>query len=523
MTFLELNLHADILKAINDCKFTEPTDIQAKAIPHLITSDTDFIGQAQTGTGKTAAFVIPLLQRLMGSTKEQNALILTPSRELAKQIEDEIQRFNKYINIKSTVIYGGASYTQQLGAIKKGRPQIIVGTPGRIMDLMDRGVLNFSSSDFLILDEADEMLRMGFFEDVKHIIKTFGENRRLWMFSATMPKQIMDLVQRNFREPVVMKAQNKSLSNEDIEQTYFVVDSRKKSEALYRLITTHQPESAIIFCKTKTDTSELTQKLIARGIKAECLNGDMSQSNREYTMSRFKAGKTKYLVCTDVASRGIDVSGLTHVFNFGLPQDSDSYVHRIGRTGRAGAKGFAYSIITPHEVGTMKYIERLINKKIIRGEIPSTAGLKIRMVESETQKIATMLSTITEKGKEFQIDPSYEVYAKSFADISKDDLQKAIFTLTFNREFRQLNEMGDISVSESSRSGGDRRDSRGGGFRSSRGGDRGGDRRDSRGGSRGGYSSRSGGNGGGRRFESSERSERSENRGSFRNPRNSAR
>lgn len=441
MTFSELDLSPEIIRAIDLLNFQTPTEIQQKAIPLLKESNNDFVGQAQTGTGKTAAFVIPLLERILQNPKSNQALILTPTRELAYQVEKELNNFGRYLDISSVLIYGGTPYDKQIGVLKRKRPEIVVGTPGRVIDLIERGALKLKDSEYLVLDEADEMLKMGFIEDVQRILEEFREDRKMWMFSATMPREITELIKRNSDNPDFISCKKKTLSNEDIEQSHFLIDRKYRFEALYRLILTNGQQQSLVFCRTRQETKDVADKLIGRDIKADLLNGDLSQSQRESAMAKFKAGKTHILVCTDVAARGIDVSGLSFVYNYGLPQDDESYVHRIGRTGRAGAKGVAQSILTSSEMGSLRRIEKAINQRIPRAQLPKPTDIKKSLVEQRLEKISRIKGSVESKGEEFKIDASFSTFESFLAENSKDEIEKILFTLLFNQEFHNIDKI----------------------------------------------------------------------------------
>jgi ATP-dependent RNA helicase DeaD len=442
--FKDLNLKPEVLKAIEEIGFDSPTEIQEKAIPIILETSQDFVGQAQTGTGKTASFVVPLLHKIDMSSSVVQALILAPTRELASQVENEIQKIGKYMGIKSTCIYGGTAYDKQIHELEKNKPQIVVGTPGRVIDMLKKGILVLDSAKFCILDEADEMLNMGFFDDVQLILNKFGQEKQLIMFSATMPGQILNIIKKSFTEPVVVKIENKTLSNEDIEQKYFVVRDKHFKEALARLVDIEPEIYAIVFCRTKLETKDVGDDLKRRGHLVEVLNGDMGQTERDHSMKRFKDGKVKILVCTDVAARGIDVNNLTHVFNYGLTRDIESYVHRIGRTGRAGMKGKAYTIVGPNHAHSIKEIEKHINKKIELSKLPSVEDLKSKMVQSEIEGTKYILNAIQEKGDSFRTEASYELFSKEFADVDKEELMKMFFVWKFNKEIRRYNNLSDI-------------------------------------------------------------------------------
>jgi ATP-dependent RNA helicase DeaD len=444
LTFDQLNLKPELLKVLTEMNFTIPTDIQQQAIPVLTTSDKNFVGQAQTGTGKTAAFVIPLLEKIDPSKVSVQALILTPTRELAFQVESEIQKLGKYLNLKSTCIYGGTSYDKQILALKKDKPQIVVGTPGRVIDMIKKKILNLDRTRFCVLDEADEMLNMGFAEDVQTILDRFKSERQLMMFSATMPKTILKMIKKSFNDHHFVKVENKSLSNDDIEQKYFIVREKHFKEGLARLIDNAPKMYGIVFCRTKLETKSVGDDLKKRGHLVEVLNGDMGQTERDHAMKSFKDGKVKIMVCTDVAARGIDVQNLTHVFNYGLPRDNESYVHRIGRTGRAGMKGKAYTIVGPNSAFIIRSLEKHINKTIKLSKLPSVEDLKRKVVESEIEGAQYILEAIKNKGADFKTEASFELFESEFKHLNKEELLKLVFVWKFNKVMRRYNNLADI-------------------------------------------------------------------------------
>lgn len=442
--FSQLKLNASLLKVLNEMGFEKPTEIQASAIPILLESDKDFVGQAQTGTGKTAAFGIPLLSRIDFKDDAVQALVLAPTRELASQVENEIKKFGKYTEARTTCVYGGTGYEGQIHALKKGKPHIVVGTPGRVIDLIEKKILRLDHAKFCVLDEADEMLNMGFFEDVQTILSSFNSNRQLVMFSATMPQQIIRLIKSSFNEPEMARIEKKSLSNDDIEQRYFVVREKHFKEAIARLVDDAQDMYGIVFCRTKLETKTVADDLKSRGHNVEVLNGDMGQVERDHAMEKFKKKKVNLLVCTDVAARGIDVDNLTHVFNYGIPRDNESYVHRIGRTGRAGTKGKAYTITSPKTAFLIRGIEKHINKKIPQESLPTVAKLKRNLVEKELDASAFIVDALKLKGDDFKLDDSFELIGDRFDALSKEELIKFMFVWKFNKEMRRYNNLADI-------------------------------------------------------------------------------
>ncbi len=370
-TFQELELEPKVLKAITELGFEETTPIQEKAIP-IAMSGRDLIGQAQTGTGKTAAFGIPLINKIPTSEDRIVSLIMAPTRELAIQVAEEIGKLSRFKGLRSLPIYGGQDIGKQIRALKK-RPQIIIGTPGRLLDHINRKTIRLDYVQNVILDEADEMLDMGFMDDITSILKLIPEERQTMLFSATMPPNIQKLAQQFLRNPEHVSVVPKQVSAPLINQAYIEVHERQKFEGLCRLIDMEAPELAIIFGRTKRRVDELSEALQKRGYSAEGLHGDLSQNQRDMVMRKFRDGSIDVLVATDVAARGLDVSGVTHVINFDLPQDPESYVHRIGRTGRAGKEGVAWTFVTPREIDHLHFIEKVTKHRIMKKPLPSVA------------------------------------------------------------------------------------------------------------------------------------------------------
>ncbi len=444
MTFQELPLRESLLKAITERGYVDPTEIQQQAIPALATTDTDFVGQAQTGTGKTAAFVLPLLHKIDSNSRDVQALILTPTRELANQINDEIKKFSVYEKIKTLPVYGGVSLEGQVRGLRKDRPQIVVGTPGRVLDLIDRGVLILDNAKFAVLDEADEMLDMGFIDDVKTILSCLGETKKTWMFSATMPAPILSLIKTYLKDPLVVKVQKKTLSNESIEQKHYVVRHSQMSEAVCRILDSLEDYYGMIFCRTKVDAKTLADELNARGYPSDSLHGDMSQQQRDITMKNFKNKKINMLVCTDVAARGIDVDNLTHVINYGLPQDIESYVHRIGRTGRAGQKGIAISLIEPSERYRLRMVENITKARVAQAVLPSPKELKQVLVRKELKKFDELIGNLDK----LQAD---EVFAEKFETMEKADLLKVMYNHLFKSQITRYDSAPSLDIQEQQR------------------------------------------------------------------------
>lgn len=390
MKFDELNIDERILRAVEDMGFEETSPIQTQAIPAVL-EGIDVIGQAQTGTGKTAAYSIPMLQKINPDVKKPQAIVLCPTRELAVQVAEEIRKLAKYMSdIKVLPVYGGQEIVRQIKSLKSG-VQIIVGTPGRVMDHMRRKTVKFDSVSMVILDEADEMLDMGFREDMETILTETPEERQTVLFSATMPKPIMEIARKFQKDAKIIKVVRKELTVSNIDQFYYEVRPKNKTEILSRLIDIYNPKLSVVFCNTKRQVDELISELKGRGYFADGIHGDMKQQQRDRVMDDFRSGKTEILIATDVAARGIDVDGVDIVFNYDLPQDEEYYVHRIGRTGRAGKSGLALSFISGREVYKLKDIERYCKTKILAKPIPSLDDVKNTKMDGIFDKIKEMI------------------------------------------------------------------------------------------------------------------------------------
>ncbi|ASS87627.1 DEAD/DEAH box helicase [Geobacillus lituanicus] len=368
-TFQELGLSQEVMKAIERMGFEETTPIQAKTIP-LSLQNKDVIGQAQTGTGKTAAFGIPIVEKVDVKNGAVQALVVAPTRELAIQVSEELYKIGAVKRVRVLPIYGGQDIDRQIRALKK-HPHVIVGTPGRILDHINRGTLRLEHVHTVVLDEADEMLNMGFIEDIEAILSHVPAERQTLLFSATMPDPIRRIAERFMNEPELVKVKAKEMTVPNIQQYYLEVHEKKKFDILTRLLDIQAPELAIVFGRTKRRVDELAEALNLRGYAAEGIHGDLSQAKRLSVLRKFKEGSIEILVATDVAARGLDISGVTHVYNFDIPQDPESYVHRIGRTGRAGKMGVAMTFVTPREIGQLHHIERTTKRKMERMKPPT--------------------------------------------------------------------------------------------------------------------------------------------------------
>ncbi|HDR4572883.1 DEAD/DEAH box helicase [Bacillus cytotoxicus] len=368
-TFRELGLSDSLLQSVEKMGFEEATPIQAETIPHALQGK-DIIGQAQTGTGKTAAFGLPLLEKVDTNKEMVQGIVIAPTRELAIQVGEELYKIGQHKRVRILPIYGGQDINRQIRALKK-RPHIIVGTPGRILDHINRKTLRLQNVETVVLDEADEMLNMGFIEDIEAILTDVPETHQTLLFSATMPEPIRRIAERFMTEPQHIKVKAKEVTMPNIQQFYLEVQEKKKFDVLTRLLDIQSPELAIVFGRTKRRVDELSEALNLRGYAAEGIHGDLTQAKRMSVLRKFKEGSIEVLVATDVAARGLDISGVTHVYNFDIPQDPESYVHRIGRTGRAGKTGLAMLFVTPREMGQLKNIERTTKRKMDRMKAPT--------------------------------------------------------------------------------------------------------------------------------------------------------
>jgi len=370
MKFTDFNFRVDLARAILRAGFKEPSPIQQQAIP-LILDGKDIVGQAHTGTGKTAAFALPLLQKMTGKDGVETVVIV-PTRELATQVADEMYRFSRNLgNIRTATVYGGTSYKRQIEHIKNAG--IIVATPGRFLDLLDRNKIDINPK-YIVLDEADEMLNMGFLEDIRRIFAHFENREQTLMFSATMPNEIKELAKTILKDPEIIRVEKQAVTKNSIKQYFYVVDERERDDAIVRLIDVYNPKKALVFCRTKKETSRLAEFLGAQGHKVASLHGDIEQWERQTTMKAFRRNEYEILVATDVAARGIDVRGITHVFNYHIPFDPESYVHRIGRTGRAARSGIAMTLVTPHEISELQRIEKEMGSNIQLEMVPNKKG-----------------------------------------------------------------------------------------------------------------------------------------------------
>ncbi|QCX34449.1 DEAD/DEAH box helicase [Caloramator sp. E03] len=435
--FDDLGLSKEILKAVEDMGFEEPSPIQKQAIP-VILSGKDVIGQAQTGTGKTAAFGMPVIDIINTQDKYLQAVILCPTRELAIQVAEEIKKLSKYKKgIQILPVYGGQSIERQIKALKKG-VQIIVGTPGRVMDHINRKTISLDKVKIFVLDEADEMLDMGFRDDIEFILKNAPKERQTLLFSATMPKAILELTEKYQKNPELVKVIHKELTVPNIEQYYFEVKEKNKIDALSRIIDVYNPYQAIIFCNTKRKVDELVEELQSRGYAADGLHGDMKQSQRDKVMSKLRKGITEILVATDVAARGIDVENIDMVFNFDMPQDEEYYVHRIGRTARAGKTGRAFTFVSGKDFYKLKDIQRYTKTKIMRKEIPTIGDVEEIKNNALIEKIK---ATIEEGGIEKYTNIAEKLLDEEYNSL---DVCAALLKMLVKKDERPLNDEDDF-------------------------------------------------------------------------------
>jgi len=436
--FSQLGLSQGMLQALKKKGFEEPTPIQEKIIPLLLESDRDLVGQAQTGTGKTAAFGIPIIEKLEENSKNIQVLVLVPTRELAIQVSEEINSFRGKKKFHIIPIYGGQSIELQLKSLKRG-VDVVVATPGRILDHIKRRSLNLSKVSYVVLDEADEMLNMGFIEDVEKILSVTNPDRTTLLFSATMPKEIVAVARKYMKDYEKIMVEEKQVTVDLTDQIYFEVPASDKFEALCRIIDIEDDFYGLIFCRTKVDVDQIASHLKDRGYDAEALHGDISQAQREKILNKFKKKKINVLVATDVAARGIDIQDLSHVINYAIPQDPDSYVHRIGRTGRAGKEGTAITFITPQEYRKLMYIQKAARTDIRKEKVPRIQEI----IEAKRSRIKSEI----EKMAQSEIDAEFfQMASELLSENSPEQAMAALLKYTFRDELdpRNYNEIRDV-------------------------------------------------------------------------------
>ena len=441
-TFQNLGLTEYLLHAITDLGFETPSEVQQKTIPILLEKDTDLVSLAQTGTGKTAAFGFPMLQKINVDSRTTQGLILSPTRELCLQITNEMKLYGKYLKgLNVVAIYGGASITDQSREVKRGA-QIIVATPGRMKDMINRKMVDISNIEYAVLDEADEMLNMGFYEDITDILSYTPKEKNTWLFSATMPQEVSTIAKKFMQNPIEITVGNKNESTNLVSHEYYLVNTRDRYSALKRLADANPDIFSVIFCRTKRDTQKIAEQLIEDGYSAGALHGDLSQNQRDMVMKSFRNQQIQMLVATDVAARGIDVDDITHVINYQLPDEPEIYTHRSGRTGRAGKTGISMVIVSKSEVRKIKSIERIIKKNFVRKDIPD--GMEICEVQ---------LMSLANKVHNTEINHEIDKYLTSintlFEDTTKDELIKKFFSVEFTRFFDYYQKTKNLNVDDS--------------------------------------------------------------------------
>lgn len=437
--FEQLGLNEVLLNAIKDMGFETPSEVQDKAIPVLLEQDTDMVALAQTGTGKTAAFGFPMIQKINSGSKVTQGLILSPTRELCLQITNELKNYSKYIASLNTVaIYGGASINEQARDIKRGA-QIVVATPGRMKDMISRNLVDISQINYCVLDEADEMLNMGFYEDITAILSHTPREKQTWLFSATMPQEVATIAKKFMKAPVEITVGTKNSGSENVQHEYYLVNGRERYLALKRLADANPDIFSVIFCRTKRDTQNVAEKLIEDGYNAAALHGDLSQNQRDLVMKAFRNNQIQMLVATDVAARGIDVDDITHVINYQLPDEIETYTHRSGRTGRAGKSGISMVILAKSEIRKIKAIEKKIKKQFIQQPIPG--GMEICEIQ---------LYHLASKIKNTEINAEVNNYLPAIYDVLKgidrEELIKKMVSVEFSRFLNYYKDSKDLNV-----------------------------------------------------------------------------
>jgi len=444
--FKKLGLSENAVRALEKKGFTKPTSIQARVIPLLLEGKKDIIGQSQTGTGKTASFALPILEKIKEHSNNIQAIVLTPTRELAIQVAKEIASYKGNKDIRILAVYGGAAIGPQIQQLRRNAVDIVVGTPGRVMDLQQRRALRIDNVEYVVLDEADEMLNMGFVEDIEDILQSTPKDKKMLLFSATMPRQILNIAKKYMREYDFIEVEKKDLTINTIEQVYYDIKEKDKVEGLKRILDYHIDFHGIIFCNRKSTVDTLVSQLSSLGYSAAALHGDMTQSSREKILEQFRDKSVKILIATDVAARGIDVNNLTHVINYCLPQSPEAYVHRIGRTGRAGKKGISITFVVPSERRKLAFVEKINNCKITKKVFPSAAEI----VAHKEARIKTLIKEVitADLGKHTKYDTMAEELLK---DHDAAEIIGAVLKYTFKHELN-ISSYKDISQSFSEKS-----------------------------------------------------------------------
>ncbi|MDG1146931.1 MAG: DEAD/DEAH box helicase [Crocinitomicaceae bacterium] len=438
MTFEELGLKSEVLKSLKNMGFETPTPIQQEAIPHLMGDSSDFVGLAQTGTGKTAAFGLPLVSKVEEGRRLPQGLVICPTRELCLQITKDIQNYAKHLNVNVVAVYGGTDIRRQMQDIKRG-VSIVVATPGRLVDLTKRKAIQLQDVEWVVLDEADEMLNMGFKEDIDAILDNTPDHKNVWLFSATMPKEVAQIAKNYMDSPLEVAIGHKNQTNENIDHIYYTVSERDRYAALKRIIDFNPDIYGVTFCRTRRETAEVAEKLGKEGYSAEPLHGDLSQAQRDNVMRRFRSKSVQILVATDVAARGIDVTDITHVINYNLPDEIENYTHRSGRTARAGKKGESLVLVTPKEGYKIKAIERKIRTTFTKGTIPGPKEI----CEIQLRKLVNKV--ISTEVKEDDIAEFIPAVMAEFEELSKEEVVKKFVSAEFNQFIEYYNRAGDLN------------------------------------------------------------------------------
>jgi ATP-dependent RNA helicase DeaD len=498
MTFKELGLKQEVLDAVASLGFTEPSPIQQEAIPQLLTENRDLVGLAQTGTGKTAAFGLPMVNQVDFDSKKTQGLVICPTRELCIQISKDFQAFSRnFRNANIVPVYGGASIDTQTRQLSRGA-QIVVATPGRLVDMIKRKRVDLSEVQFVALDEADEMLNMGFKEDIDGILSNTPDTKKTWLFSATMPREVVRIAKQYMTDPIEITVGTKNATAKNIEHQYFRVNDRDRFDGLKRIIDFEPDMYGVIFCRTRRETADVAEKLMKNNYSAEPLHGELSQAQRDRVMRSFRKKDIQLLVATDVAARGIDVDDITHVINYNLPDEIESYTHRSGRTARAGKKGVSMLLLNNREAGKLRQIERIINTEIKQAKFPTGEDICKKQLLQLVDKVVAV------EVKEDQINQYLSAIEEKFADLSKEEIIKKFVSAEFNKFLSYYERTSDINDTSSASRGGDRDRGRGNDRRRGNDRDRGGRDRDRGRGDRRERSPR------GERSERSERSPRGE-------------
>jgi len=442
MTFSEIGLNDEILKAITDLGFEEPTPIQQESIPFVLSEETDLIALAQTGTGKTAAFGLPVIQKIDSGKTQTQSIILCPTRELCLQITKDLETYSKYIKkLKITAVYGGTNIQTQIRALNSGS-QIVVGTPGRVIDLINRKKLKLKDVEFVVLDEADEMLNMGFKDDLDTILAETPEEKQTLLFSATMPKEVMRITKNYMFSPKTIEVARRNEGATDVEHHYYMVNARDRYKALRRICDVNPDIYGIVFCRTRRETKEVSEKLMQDGYNADAIHGELSQQQRDHVMGRFRKKTLQILVATDVAARGIDINELTHVINYNLPDDNEIYIHRSGRTGRAGNKGISIIISHSREKRKLQSIQKMLKRELILQKVPG--GDEICSIQ-----LLRLIDKIVKTDVSSQIEKHLPIIEEKLSHLDKEELVKHFVSAEFNRFLSFYKNAPDLNISAS--------------------------------------------------------------------------